>query len=505
MQENTSKAITVNTVLLYIQLTVAIVAGLLTTRFALKALGVDDFGLFSVVGGIISFISIVNTIMLSTSNRFIAVAIGRGDMVEVNKQFNVNLAIHVAIGVIVLLTAFPLGHWYIYNYVSYVGDISNVITLFDITIIGTVISVFGVPYNGVMIARERFLFFSIISIAKNVLKIPLAFYLQYWAGNRLMLYGIGITGLEAAPTVAYILYCYAYFQDIVRVKLVKEWKRYREVLAFSVWVGLGAVTYIAKGAGSALIVNMFFTTAMNAALGVANTVNTTLANFATNATKSIAPQITKSYAAGNMERSERLVCLASKVSFMITLIVVSPFIIAPEYLFEIWLDEVPDYAILFTTLMIIDTLIGVLNAGAPDIIHASGNIKWFQIIDNSVRLLSVVIGFFVLKAGAPAYSLYLVYIVYTTLSVFVRQALLRKLINFNTIRIIKESFLPSLLVLLAFLPVLLLRFCKLHPLVLIMIDIIYAAVLIYLLGLSRNEKDYVTAMVRKVAQKKYFR
>lgn len=497
MQENNNKAIVVNTSILYIQLAVTIVAGLLTTRFALKALGVDDFGLFSVVGGIISFISIVNTIMLSTSNRYIAVAIGRGDMVEVNKQFNVNLVIHAAIGITVLFIAFPLGHWYIYHYVSYFGDINNVITLFDITIVGTIISVIGVPYNGVLVARERFLFFSIISNGKNVLKIPLAFYLQYWAGNRLMLYGIGVTGLEAAPTMAYILYCYTCFHDVVRIKVVKEWRRYGEMLAFSVWVGLGAITYIAKGSGSALMVNLFFTSAMNAALGVANTVNTTLANFATNATKSISPQITKCYAAGNKERSENLVCLASKVSFMVTLLVVSPFLIAPEYLFGIWLEEVPDYAILFATLMIIDTLIGVLNAGVPDIILASGNIKWFQIIDNSVRLLSVLVGFLVLKSGAPAYSLYLVYIVYTAFSVVLRQVMLKKMVNFNTKRIIKESFIPSLVVILAYLPVLLLKFSKLHPLVLIMIDIIYVAALIYQLGLSRNEKSYVKSIVRK--------
>lgn len=502
MQENTNKAIAVNTVILYGQLAITIITGLLTTRFALKALGVDDFGLFSVIGSIISIVTIVNSVMLSTSNRFIAVAIGRGDKVEVNEQFNVNLTIHIAIGILVLVFAFPIGHWYIHNYVNYIGDINNVITLFDITIIGTIFAVLGVPYNGVMTARERFLPFSIIVSVKNILRIVLAYSLQFWAGNKLFLYGTGLSVLEAIPTFIFMIYCFSKFPEIVRFRFVHEWKKYKEMLSFSIWVGYGAIAYLAKSSGSSLIVNVFFNTAMNAALGVANSVNIALGNLSTNVTKSIAPQITKSYAAGNKERSESLVCLASKASFMITFLVSTPFLLAPEYIFELWLDKVPPFAVTFAVLIILDTLIGVLNAGASDIIMASGNIKWYQIIDQSLKMLSVVAGYFVLKVGAPAYSLYIVYIIYTIISIVVRQLLLKRLINFDTKIIVKESLLPSLYVSVAFLPVIALRLIGVHPLVLIIGGGVYSSILVYYLGLSSKEKSYVKDWVKKLYKRR---
>lgn len=491
MQENSNKAIAVNTIVLYSQLIITIVAGLLSTRFALKGLGVDDFGLFSVISSILAIASIINSIMLSTSNRFIAVAIGRGNMNEVNMQFNVNLLIHIIIAVLTLLFSIIIGHWYIINYVNYLGDINNVKVLFDITIIGTVVSIIGVPYNGVMTARERFLCFSIVVSVSNLLKIPLSYYLQFWTGSKLYFYGSGLAFLTAAPTFIYVFYCYLEFPKIVRIRLVKDWNKYKQMLMFSFWVGYGAIAYIAKSSGSALIVNLFFTTAINTALGVASTVNIALGNFATNVTKAISPQITKCYAAGNKERSEMLVCLASKASFMITFLISSPLLIAPDYIFELWLDVVPAYAITFAILMIVDTLIDVLNAGVSDIIMASGNIKWYQLVDQTLKILSVIAGYFTLKAGASAYYLYVVYIIYSFISTAVKQILLNKIISFNTMKIVKYSFFPSFLVAILFLPLVSLRNFGMHPILLIFFNLVYVSMMILLIGLTHNERNYL--------------
>ena len=169
MQENTNKAIFINSAILYAKLIVTAVAGLLTTRFALQALGADDFGIFSVVGSVISFVAIVNTIMISTSNRFMATAIGKGDEKLIKDTFNVNVVMHVVIAVVILLVAYPLGDWFILNHIKYEGDINSVLSVYHITIIGSIISFIGVPYNGLLIAKERFFVFSSTDILASVI------------------------------------------------------------------------------------------------------------------------------------------------------------------------------------------------------------------------------------------------------------------------------------------------------------------------------------------------
>ena len=150
MQENTNRAIAYNSLVIYGKMAINTICALLTTRFALQALGVVDFGLYSLLGGIISFVAIFNTIMLSTSNRFIAVAIGKGDTLEINKQFNVNLVVHVSIAILVLLLAYPIGNWYIPRYVNYTGDMSIAMIVYMVSIFGVSLSFVGVPYNGLL-------------------------------------------------------------------------------------------------------------------------------------------------------------------------------------------------------------------------------------------------------------------------------------------------------------------------------------------------------------------
>ena len=179
MQENTNKAIVVNSLFLYIKLGVSAITGLLSTRFALKALGANDFGIFSVVGGIVSLITIVNTIMLSTSNRFMATAIGRGEKTFINSTFNVNVAIYIIIAILTIIIAYPLGDWYILRHINYSGNINDVLRVYHITIVGSVISFLGVPYNGLLLAKERFIVFTITDIVSNIIKVIISYLLIY--------------------------------------------------------------------------------------------------------------------------------------------------------------------------------------------------------------------------------------------------------------------------------------------------------------------------------------
>lgn len=497
MQENTNRAIFINSIILYIRLGVTSVCGLLTTRFTLQSLGVDDFGIFSVVGSVISFIAVINTIMLSTSNRFIATAIGKKDELLINNTFNVNLSIHVAIAIVTMILAIPLGEWYINNYINYSGNIQNVLLVYRITVIGSVISFVGVPYNGLLLAKERFLVFCSTDVLSSIIKLVVSYLLISHFESKLTVYASTICFCTAFPTLALWWYCKRIFPSLVKFHLVHNKSMYKEVFGFSVWVGYGALATVGKSQGAAVIVNIFFNTIMNTALGIANSVNSILLTFANNVTKSISPQIVKGYSSGDLKRSEDLVIMASKFSFVIMLFVSSPFLIAPELIFKLWLGCVPEYVSTFTILIVVDALIGTLNAGIPDLIFATGKIRTYQLILNTIFLLSVVTAFFVLKTGAPAYSLNLTYIVFSIVALVIRQIVLNKVVKFNNTRLFMESYLPCLLIVVLFVPFLLLK-NRISLLLAIVIGILYLIILITIIALNKKEKKYIIIRIKKI-------
>lgn len=497
MDENTNKAIVVNTFIMYVRLAVITICGLFTTRFALKALGAVDFGLFSVVGGVVSFMALLNTIMLSTSNRFIATAIGKNDNKLVNDTFNVNLIIHCFIAVFTVIIAYPVGDWYILNHINFGGDINTAIKVFNITLIGSIISFIGVPYHGLMLAKERFLAFSIVDMISQLLKMIGSFLLIYYFNNKLLIYAFLITFLSAYPTLVYFIYCHKRFKDFSKIKLVRNKQIYKEVFNYSIWIGYGAVATIGKGQGAALIINKFFDTIMNTALGVANSISGLIQTVAHNIGKTMTPQITKSYAAGDMHRAENLAIACSKYTFLLLLLTASPFLVEPQFILHLWLDEVPPYSALFTRLLIVDALVISLNSGIPELIFASGKIKWYQLIVNTLLLLSVVVGFFVLRTGAPAYYLQITYIVFSVIILIVRQFVLNIIVKFNNWRLIKESYFPCFLITCFFLFFFLFDFTN-KPIINIMIAFLYVFVLILFIGLRKTDRKYILSLLSNI-------
>ena len=431
MQENTNRAIAINTIVLYAKMAITTICALFTTRFALQALGNSDFGLFSVMGGIISFVAIFNTIMLSTSNRFIAVAIGKGDINEANKQFNICLAVHFLIAIITLLIALPLGDWYIHRFINYDGSIDNALLVYNISIIGSILSFIGVPYNGLLMAKERFVTFSIIEVIAVLIKLIISFLLISHFQEKLLIYTITLAVLTAIPTFAYWIACRIMFSDIVLIKPVAEIRRYKDVFEFSAWVAVGAVTFVGRSQGSALIINAFFNTIMNTALGIANSINSYIALFAQNVTQPMSPQIMKSYANSDNDRVNKLLTMSTKFAYLTMLVISVPFFVAPEALINLWLGSVPPYVVTFTVLLIVDHLLQSLNSGINNVIFASGKIKIYQIVVSILNVLSVVIAFIALYLGYPAYTLVISYIFVSIIRFFDVQWVLHRTLKYN--------------------------------------------------------------------------
>ena len=500
MEANSNGTIVKNTIILYSRLLINTLSSLFATRFALKALGVSDFGLFSVIACIISFIAVLNTIMISTSNRFIATAIGIGDGKEINRQFNINLAVHVAIAVFTLILALPIGDWYILNYINFDGDIDIARKIYYFSVIGSVISFVGVPYNGLLVAKENFLVFCLTDAISHILKAVIAFVLIYFFENKLIIYGAALAFFSAYPTFVYMAYCKKTYPDIVSFRLVKGWDNYSPVVKFSAWVGFGAIASIGKNQGAALLVNLFFNTVMNTALSVANTVNGMVTLFTENVTKPIAPQITKSFAAGDYERSYHLLDLSTKFSYYTMLVVATPFLLCTNWILKLWLGEVPDYAVMFTILIVIDAIITSLYTSISNIIFASGKIVGYQLVVNLLRFMAIIAAYFVLKSGFPAYSLLYSYIAFSILIVISVLVVLKKTLDCDVARFVKNAYFPGFAVTILFLPMFLL-IGKVHPFLLLMLSETYLMLSILFIGLTKNERLYFKNMFCKLIRK----
>lgn len=501
MLENTNRAIAINTLILYVKMGISIVCGLLSTRLSLKLLGINDYGLFSLLGGITSFIGIINTIQLATSNRFIAVAIGRGDENEINKQFNVNLIFHVAIAIITALLAYPIGIWYVNNFLNYDGETANAIVVFVLTVTASIFSFVGVPYNGLLMAKEKFIVFSIIDVASQLLKLLFVYILIVYGKNSLFLYTLVVSFLSCYQVPIYYLYCKRKWPSFIKFSFVKDKSQYRAVFSFSGWVAYGAVATVAKAQGAAVVINLFFNTVMNTALGLANTINSFILQFAQNVSQPIAPQITKSYAAGDSQRTATLLVFSTKSSYLLMFLISVPFLIDTEWIMQLWLGTVPPYSVLFVKLMIIDGLISSFNSGLSSVIFANGDIKLYQISVNTLRLAAVFVGYVVLKNGAEPYSLYMVYISFSLLIVGVIQYVLHRKIGFDNRILWNHSYMPSLLVTILFVPFLFVDI-QLHPLLIISMGTVYAIVLEFFVGLSKNERNRIVVFLKnKLIQK----
>lgn len=497
MQENTNKAIAINSIIMYLRMGINIILALFTTRFALQALGVMDYGLFSVVGSIITFISVFNTIMISTCNRFLAVAIGKGDIIEINKTFNVNICIFIGCAIVFAFLAIPAGMWYINTNLNYDGNIDNARFVFLISIVGSIISTLASPYNGLLIAKERFLMFSAVDVLLHVIRFVVVVMLVYYFEEKLTIYTYLNAVTIALPSLLYAIYCRKLFPDIVEWKIVKDRQMYKDVFSFSGWVAYGAFASVVRQQGAAVLVNMFFNTVMNTALGIANSLNNYILMFANNLTQPIQPQITKSYASGNIERTNELLVMSTKYSFLLMLAISTPFFVEREWLISLWLGSVPEYAATFTVLLIVDNLILSFNSGINVIIFASGKIALYQVVINTLRLAAVVAAYYSLKIGSSPYYLFASYITLSLIIVVSTQWCLHKTLDYDTTQLIRKSYIPSICVLICMLPVYILNI-SIHPLIHIILAMAILAIVEFFVGLSKKERLFIVNRFNKI-------
>lgn len=439
---NDNKKIAVNSIIIFIRLVITSIVGIYISRVVLDALGASDYGLYNVVGGIVTMLNVMNSAMLSTTYRYIAFELGKESFSQnIRKVFNTCFQIHIVFAVFIIVLGLTLGEWYIDNYLNVAaGKLGDAKFVLHISLLTASVTTLLVPFQGLIVAFEKFQVNAIIDIISILFRLALIIIFIYNDSNRLRVYSILQLSYNIFSSSLYIIYCLRKYKEIIRWRLYRDWRLCKDMFSYAFWTLFGATAAYGKTQGSAIIVNYFFGTIVNAAFAVANQVESFILMFARSLSNAAVPQITKNFSGGNQTRSLMLTSYISKYTFILMCIVAFPVMLEMEFLLGIWLKEIPEGAVQYCQLTVLGGLIGCLGEGITALLNATGNIKPYQIIINVFNLLGLPIAFFVYKLGYPAESVLIIYCIIAFLSSLLRVILMKSIYRFDVRLLFKVSY-----------------------------------------------------------------
>ncbi len=500
-----NKRIAKNSVILYVRLIVYSFIGIWTSRIVLHELGASDFGLYAIVGGIIALLNFISTSMLATTYRFIAIEIGKKENSDPNRIFNTSLIVHISLAILFLILAETGGVFYVNHYLNIAHDkIPDAIFVLHCTIIATCISVISVPYQGLIVAKENFFVSALLNVFQAILTFGVAFSLTIFSGNKLHLYAFGLAGVIVFVSFLFYGYCRFTSHEIIKFRVNRNWADYKAIINYNFWILIGTVAFVARVQGSAVILNLYFGTLLNAAYGIANQLNNFVMYFSKNLNQAAVPQITKNYSGGDTQRSMMLVYSITKYAFFLMLLPTIPIILSIDQILAIWLKEVPRYTREFVVIMLINGLLNTVGSGFDAAIQATGKIRNYQMTISAILLLSLGVTAFLFYIGLPPFTLNIVFLTASVTTTVIAIFYMIKLTTFSFKQYSKLTLTKCLKVSICIVPLYAVRFLFPNSLIgvgvfsLLAVGVILLS--IYFLGLEVSEKSLVDSYL-----KKYFR
>lgn len=441
-----NKTIARNTIFLYFRMFLIMLVSLFTSKIVLKALGIEDYGLYNVVGGIVTIFGFINASMTASTERFFAFELGKKNYEQLNKVFNVSLSVHLIMALLLLILCETFGLWFINHKLNVSPDrIEAANIVFQFSTLSFLIGVIQVPFNSIVIAYEKMNLFAIIGIVEAILKLTVTYLLFVSTGDRLVIYSLLLTLVSFINFAVYFIYCKINIKG-TNFYIVKEKKLFKEILSYSGWNLFGNSAVIARNQGRSILLNLYFGVTLNAAYAITAQVYSAINVFVSNLMVAFNPQIIKSYSAGDLERSKKLILESSKVSFFVILIISSPILFNLDYILNLWLDDVPEFTAIFIRLSIINMLIDSLSYALMTGAQATGNIKKYQIVVGILVFLNLPFYFLFLNIIKVPQVLFYVSIVIALFSLSFRIYFLKKVLDFDIKNYLKEVILRILIV-----------------------------------------------------------
>ena len=409
-----------NTGILYIRMAITVFISLYSTRLILAALGVADFGLFNVVGGVIAMLGFLNSSMAGATQRFMSFAQGAGDVEKVKRIFNMSTILHAIIAILMVLVMEFAGYFFFNGVLNIATDrIEMAKIIYHFMVASTFFTVLSVPYEAVITSHENMMVYAILGIVEAALKLGIALYITYSAFDHLVAYGFLMASLSILLLILKRIYCHRYYLEcVLNFRSYYDKGLLQEISSFAGWSLLGSTTSMGAFYGQTLVLNVFFGTAVNAAQGIAAQISGQLGVFALTLTKALNPLIDKSEGAGNRDMMLKATLMGTKISFFLLSFLYVPFLIEMPFLLHLWLKNVPEYTIIFCRLLLLRNLIEQFFIPLTNAIAAVGNIKTYQKISAILNVIPILLAFTFFSIGFPPYSIYLAFILFSIAQFF---------------------------------------------------------------------------------------
>lgn len=435
------KKLAKNTLALYIRMGLAMLVSIYTSRIVLSTLGVTDFGIYNLVGGIVVLFSFFSESMNTSTQRFLSFELGKKNFTGLNKIFSLSILTHFIIAIVIIILSESIGVWFLNTQLVIPPDRLNAANwVFQFSVLTFAYGIMTLPYNAVIIAHEEMSVYAYIGILEVILKLIIVYLLTYFNYDKLKLYAILTFAVTVIVRVIYQIYCRRKYEEC-RLRFYWNRELFVQMLNFSGWNLIGSFSFVLRTYGSNMLLNIFFGPALNAAKGIASQLDNALNNFVTNFQTALNPQIIKSYAENDRDQTNNLIYRGGMFSFFLLFILTMPILYQMETVLKLWLNNVPDYTVIFAQLTLINTLINTITKPIIVLAQATGKVKMFQILQGGFYLLALPIIYLFLKLNSSPVSVMIVLCTFTFVGTFVRIILVKQIVPYFSIR----SFIKKVL------------------------------------------------------------
>ena len=488
--------------MLYMRMLLIMAVTLYTSRIILNTHGVEDFGIYNVVGGVISMLGFLNSSLGGASSRFITFSLGKNDKKELRKVFSTVVFIHLILAVVIILLGETLGLWFVYHKLVIPPErLTAALWVYHCSILTAVVSIISVPYNSLVVAHERMSAFAYISVIEVALKLGIVYFLVYISQDKLITYAVLYLIVQIFIRFLYGCYCSSHFSES---KILFGWspQLVKEISIYAGWTVNGNLAVVGYTQGINILLNLFFGPVANAARGIAVQVQAAVMTFMQNMQMAVRPQIIKSYATFDLSYMHTLVVASSKYGFFLMLVLTFPIMLCVDPILKIWLGVVPGYTVGFVRIMLMIGLLESLKVALISAIHATGDIRKFQIYEGTFLLTVVPIAYVLLKVyHISPNDVMLVYFFVELVTQCIRVWIVCPRIQMPFTSYLKKIICPILPPLLCILPVLswlsLPKELSLGCLALYLsLAVLYVLICIYLLGLTSSERRIMYNFVK---------
>ena len=441
-----NKRIAKNTLLLYFRMLFMMAVSLFTSRVILNTLGVEDYGIYNVVGGVVAMFGFINGSMASATQRYITFALGKGDEDRLKTIFSTTLQIHALISVLIVILGETVGLWFLYNKMIIPdGRMDAAFWVLQCSIVSTVVMIMSVPYNADIIAHEKMSAFAYISVLEVILKLAIVYMLVIFSFDKLILFAFLVLAIQILIRMIFSFYCNRHFKES-KYRHVWDRQLFKEMTGFAGWSLFGNLSVVLFTQGLNMLLNIFFGPVVNAARAIAVQVQHAMQQFVSNFQMALNPQITKTYAKGDLQEMHKLIIRSARFSFYLLFLLSLPVLLETNFILQIWLINVPNNTVVFLRIMICTMILSTIANPLMIANQASGMVKKYQIVCGSIQMLILPISYIFLKIGYPAYSVFIVHFFLEIVTQIARMLMLRSIIGIKMIDYITHIYTKVIVV-----------------------------------------------------------